>query len=221
MKQRVVSIGAHSLDAELMGGLALIDYAQKGAKCTFVHITRGERGHKTLSKEEYGKQLLEENKVVANRMGCDSYWFGYPAGQLPPHNEFVQDLKNYLIKEKVDLVISHWVGTMHRRHLDTHLAIKQAIAELQHEGRDIDLYYGENCEDLVGFIPQRYVEYTQEQVDIWYDALKGYEIFRGKVNSVPYWEYYSTSLKIRQLESATGGPTRGYMYAAKNTKTLD
>lgn len=220
MKKRVVSIGAHSLDAELMGGLTLIDYAKKGAKCTFVHITRGERGHKTLSQEAYGEQLLQENKVVAEKMGCDSHWMGYLAGKLPPHEEFMQDIKDYLIKESVDLVITHWIGTMHKRHLDTHLAVRDAVAQMQRDGHDIDLFYGENCEDLVGFIPQRYTSHSQEDVDLWFEALRGYEIFRGKVNNVPYYDYYNTSLKVRQIESFHNGYTRAFMYGSKNTDNL-
>lgn len=221
MKKRVVSIGAHSLDAELMGGLTLIDYAQKGAKCTFVHITRGERGHKTLSEEAYGEQLLKENVRVAEKMGCDSHWMGYKSVSIPDHNQFVKDMKQYFLDEGVDLVITHWVGTMHKRHLDTHLAVKDAVAILQKEGVDIDLFYGENCEDLVGFIPQRYVTYTEEQVNIWHEALKEYEIFRGAVNSVPYWEYYSTSLKVRQIEAGSKGLTRAFMYGSKITSNLE
>ena len=39
--KRVVSIGAHSLDAELMGGPLLLKYAKEGAHCTFIHVTQG------------------------------------------------------------------------------------------------------------------------------------------------------------------------------------
>lgn len=219
-RKRVVSVGAHSLDAELMGGLELIQHAKKGAHCTFVHVTRGERGHKTLSEEEYGEILLEENKKVAQKMGCDSYWMGYLAGKLPPHEEFVRDLKKYFIDERVNLVISHWIGTLHTRHRDTHLAVRDAVFQLQNEGYDIELYYGENCEDLVGFLPQIYISYTEEEVQQWYEGLMEYQIFRGDVNSVPYWDYYRTSLKIRQLEGFTGGPTRAYMVSSQIKEKL-
>ena len=39
--QRVVSIGAHSLDAELMGGPLILKYARQGAHCTLIHVTQG------------------------------------------------------------------------------------------------------------------------------------------------------------------------------------
>ena len=39
--RRIVSIGAHSLDAELMGGPLMLKYAKEGAHCTFIHVTQG------------------------------------------------------------------------------------------------------------------------------------------------------------------------------------
>lgn len=220
MAKRVVSVGAHSLDAELLGGLALIQYAKQGAKCTLVHVTRGERGHKTLTQEEYGKQLLEENKRVAEIMGCDSHWMGYLAGRIPEEDIFVTDLVKYFKDEGVDLVITHFSGSLHPRHVATHVAVTRAVHEMQKEGYPIKLYYGENCEDLIGFLPQVYVEYTEDEIKQWIKAMNEYEIFRGGVNDMPYLNYYLTSLKIRQVEAGTKLPTRGYMYASSIEKIL-
>lgn len=220
MAKRVVSIGAHSLDAELMGGLALIQYAKQGAKCTFVHVTRGERGHRILSQEEYGEQLLKENKKAAEAMGCDSHWMGYIAGKIPDTSTFVSDLKKYIIDEGVDMVITHFSGSLHPRHVETHTAVTLAVQQLRFEGYSVKLYYGENCEDLIGFLPQIYMEYSEEEVGQWIKGLNEYEIFRGGVNDMPYMDYYRTSLKIRQVEANTKLPTRGYMYAASVEKTL-
>lgn len=220
MTKRVISIGAHSLDAELMGGLALIQYAKQGAKCTFVHVTRGERGHKTLTQEEYGEQLLKENKKAAEAMGCDSHWMGYLAGRIPEESIFVADLVKYIKSEGVDLIITHFGGSLHPRHVDTHVAVTHAVRKLQAEGYPVKLYYGENCEDLIGFLPQVYIEYSEEEVEKWIKGLNEYEIFRGGVNDMPYMNYYRTSLKIRQVEADTKLPTRGYMYATSVEKTL-
>lgn len=45
---------------------------------------------------------------------------------------------------------------MHKHHLDTHIAVKAVVEKLQREGVDINLFYGENYEDLVSFISQLY-----------------------------------------------------------------
>ena len=39
--KRIVSIGAHSLDAELMGGHLMLKYAREGAHCTYIHVNQG------------------------------------------------------------------------------------------------------------------------------------------------------------------------------------
>ncbi len=218
--QRVVSVGAHSLDAELLGGLMLQRYADRGAKCTFLHITRGERGHKTLTEEEYAVQLLEENKLVASGMGCDSKWIGYTSSNLPTEEEFVLDLIKYFKEEKVDLVLTHYKGSFHPRHMATHYAVTEAVRRMQNEGIKITLFYGETCEDLVGFYPQVYVVFSEEEVARWWKALENYEIFRGNVNDIPYREYYRSNLIVRKYEGMTNGLTRAYMFGSEIRETL-
>jgi len=213
MCKRVVSIGAHCLDAELMGGPVLIKYAKEGAHCTFVHLTRGERGNAKKSPEIYGVQLEKEMQAVAKKMGCDAYWLGYPAGNLPEMDAMVRDLTDYLRKEKVDLVITHNRGSLHARHIACHDVSVSAVNRLRKEGYKIDLYFGENCEDLVGFIPQIYVPVSKEEHALWYEGLREYELFRGGVLSVPYDDYYAISLKVRGLEIGVSS-AKAYMLAA-------
>jgi LmbE family N-acetylglucosaminyl deacetylase len=50
--KRVVSIGAHSLDAELMGGPLLLRYARQGAHVTCLHVTQGRLADPNATKEE-------------------------------------------------------------------------------------------------------------------------------------------------------------------------
>ena len=53
--KRVVSIGAHSLDAELMGGPLLLKYAKEGAHCTFIHVTQGRLEDPNATEEQLWK----------------------------------------------------------------------------------------------------------------------------------------------------------------------
>lgn len=215
--KRVLSIGGHSLDAELMGGPLLLKLAAKGAKCTFIHVTNGRLEDPNASEEAkkaYLDRLAEQNNVVAGTMGCDSFAFGLPSSNMPNESEFVKILIDYIRKEAVDAIVTHAAGTMHPRHYYTYATVTQAVKQLRSEGMSIDLYYGENCEDLVGFIPQLYVPLNAEETEIWFTALRKYEIFNGLVNSVPYYDYYSTMLKIRQMESGCRDKVKAYMYAS-------
>lgn len=215
--KRVVSIGAHSLDAELMGGPLLLKYAKQGAHCTCVHVTQGRLEDPNATqkeKDDYLQELLVQNKKAAKELGADTIWLGYVSSNMPSLNEFADRLENYFVDEKVDLVITHWRGSMHPRHINTHDAVVTAVKHLREKGSNIRLVYGETFEDLVGFIPQAYFVLTQEEVEQWYRALNTYTVFRGGVNDFPYQKYYPTNLKIRQIESNSSGATVCYMYAS-------
>lgn len=214
--KRIVSIGAHSLDAELMGGPLMIKYALEGSHCTFVHVTKGRLEDPNASeeaKQQYLDKITKENNEVAKAMHCDSYAMNYISSELPSETEFVKIIKEYLIKEKVDLVITHSRGTLHARHYYTFDTVTQAVRQLNQEGHDINLLYGENCEDLVGFVPTLYISMPKEVEDIWFAGLSHYTIFNGGVNDVPYEDYYRTMGIVRRFEIGSKLPVKAYMHA--------
>ncbi len=215
--KRIVSIGAHSLDAELMGGPLIIKYAKKNAKCTLLHVTQGRLEDPNATKEEcnaYLQNLLNQNAKAAKKLGADHLWLGYVSSNMPALDDFATRLEKYFEKEKIDLVITHWRGSMHPRHINTHDAVVEAVKRLRKKGFNIKLIFGETFEDLVGFIPQAYFVLEPEEVNQWFEALKCYTVFNGGVNDFPYLKYYSTNLQIRQIESGSDGPTVCYMYAS-------
>jgi LmbE family N-acetylglucosaminyl deacetylase len=215
--KRVVSIGAHSLDAELLGGPIMLKFAKQGAHCTYIHVTQGrleDPNATEQAKDEYLKELLNQNKRAAEKLSGDTIWLGYVSSNMPSLEEFSLRLKQYFIDEKVDLVITHWRGSMHPRHINTHDAVITAVKRLREEGNPIKLVYGETFEDLVGFIPQAYFSLAQDEIDQWYAALREYSVFRGEVNDFPYYSYYSTIGKVRQIESNNNRYTVAYMYAS-------
>lgn len=215
--KRVVSIGAHSLDAELLGGSLFVKYAKQGAKCTCVHVTQGRLEDPAVSVEQqeaYQASLLEQNKRAAQALGADFIWLGYVSNDMPTREVFAERLEQYFIEEKVDLVITHWRGSMHPRHVNTHDAVTLAVKHLREKGSNIRLMYGETFEDLVGFIPQAYFVLSEAEVKQWYEALHEYQVFRGGVNDFPYQQYYPTNGKVREIESNSNGYTVCFMYAS-------
>ena len=215
--QRVVSIGAHSLDAELMGGPLILKYARQGAHCTLIHVTQGRLEDPAATKEakqQYLKDLLTMNQKAAEKLGADTIWLGYVSSNMPSLEDFAQRMEQYFVDEKVDLVITHWRGSMHPRHINTHDAVVTAVKRLREKGNPIRLVYGETFEDLVGFLPQAYFTLNPEEVTQWYGAMKEYAVFRGEVNDFPYQQYYPTIGKVRQIESNNSGYTVAYMYAS-------
>lgn len=215
--KRVVSIGAHSLDAEILGGPIMLKYAKQGSHCTYIHVTQGRLEDPNATqeeKDEYLKELLNQNKRAAEKLYGDTIWLGYVSNNMPSLNEFSTRLEQYFINEKVDLVITHWRGSMHPRHINTHDAVTTAVKCLRKKGNHIRLVYGENFEDLVGFIPQAYFKLEQNEIEQWYSGLREYSVFQGKINNFPYDSYYSTMGKVRQIESNNDGYSVAYMYAS-------
>jgi LmbE family N-acetylglucosaminyl deacetylase len=215
--KRVVSIGAHSLDAEILGGPIMVKYARQGAHCTYIHVTQGRLEDPNATqeaKDDYLKELLDQNKCAAEKLGGDTIWLGYVSSNMPSSDEFAGRMEQYFIDEKVELVITHWRGSMHPRHINTHDAVVTAVKRLRERGNPIRLVYGENFEDLVGFIPQAYFTLEQDEIDQWYAGMREYSVFRGEVNDFPYYPYYSTIGKVRQIESNNNGYTVAYMYAS-------
>ena len=215
--QRVVSIGAHSLDAELMGGPLILKYARQGAHCTLIHVTQGRLEDPAATeeaKQAYLKDLLTMNQKAAEKRGADTIWLVYVSSNMPSLEDFAQRMEQYFVDEKVDLVITHWRGSMHPRHINTHDAVVTAVKRLREKGNPIRLVYGETFEDLVGFLPQAYFTLNPEEVTQWYGAMKEYAVFRGEVNDFPYQQYYPTIGKVRQIESNNSGYTVAYMYAS-------
>lgn len=228
-KHHVMTIGAHALDAELMGGAVGIKYAREGHETTYVHITRGERGHHCKSSEEYAKQLDVEIPKVAEALGGRAIWSGYIAGQLPSQEQIILDLCELIRKEKPTIVITHWRGSMHPRHVLTHDAVVEAVKmaanpniQTESEPHKLDyLYFGENCEDLNGFIPQLYVE-IEDTFEQWFEALSKYELFGGGNASVPYQDYYRTMATIRAIEVVGSGQklSKAFMTATRTQNYL-
>lgn len=213
---RIISVGAHSLDAELLGGPLMIKYAQKGAHCTFCHVTQGRLEDPDATAEEqaaYLKKIKAENLNAARKLLCDVKAYGCLSSQLPSTDEFTDMLKQYFREEQADLIITHARGTLHPRHYYVYETVTAAVRELQEEGGKIKLLYGENCEDLAGFIPTRYVPLTEEQKELWFAGLGEYSIFQGKVNDMPYYEYYHTMGKIRAVEIGSRDFVKAYMEA--------
>lgn len=213
--KKIISVGAHPLDAELMGGPLLIKYAKAGAICTYVHVVQGRLTDKNATAEqnkEYKTKLLTEIETVAKALGGKSLCFNIDSSVMPSEKEFTIQIANYLRKENADLVITHFGGSYHPRHYFTFRCVTDAIKILRKEGYTTKLLYGENCEDLLGFIPQAYYELTKEEFDIWFNGLKNYTIFNGLVNTTPYQSYYSTMGIIRAKEVNSTNYVKAYMY---------
>src|SRR4051794_7842805 len=80
--EHVVCLGAHAADMEFTAGAVAGRYTQLGHRATFLHLTLGERGHRTLSTADYALQKQDEARLAAERLGAEARWFDIPDGEL-------------------------------------------------------------------------------------------------------------------------------------------
>ena len=81
---RVLAVGAHPDDLELLCGGTLAKYAQLGHHVTMAVATNGEVGSMTLTKEEIAAVRKAEAAAAAAVIGADFVWMGYPDEFLFP-----------------------------------------------------------------------------------------------------------------------------------------
>lgn len=197
-------IGAHAMDAEVMGGAIALELSIKGWDTFLVHMTRGERGNKQKQPEEYGVQLEREMREAAAKLGSGCHWMGYQAGKIPTEEEGAQDVKELLNKLKPDVIITHWKGSYHPRHVQTYENVVKGVELAAGSGQSgggpvTSLYFGENMEDQEGFIPNVYFDVTNTY-QRWLEALESYEMFREST-SFPYRAFYTANSIARGIES--------------------
>jgi N-acetylglucosamine malate deacetylase 1 len=209
----VLTIGAHMGD-EVAWGLALAAHKRQGLSVGMLHLTPGEKGHKTMSPEDYAAQKRQESIACAEALGAQHWALDYRDGELPVNDEVKFAIADVIREAKPKLLITHWRGSMHKDHTAAAENLPDAIfyaalpafkRELPHHwaGR---VYFGENWEDLRGFEPEVFLEVLPEDMEAWERAMRCYALFRGEVATFPYLDYYKALARTR-------GCDVGYQYA--------
>jgi LmbE family N-acetylglucosaminyl deacetylase len=207
-------VGAHAFDAEVMAGHLIAKYTRAGHKATIVHLTMGEKGHKILAPEEYAAQKKEEAKAAAKVLGADVRFLPYKDAELPADDDVKYALCDIIRETKPNIIITHWKGSIHKDHINTHLIVEDArfYAALPAIQRALPahgawcLFYAENWEDPEGFEIDTYVDIT-DVFGQWVEACHQYALGRGEVSSFRYMDYYQALATMR-------GCLAGYSRAA-------
>lgn len=210
----ILAIGAHMGD-EVAWGYALAAQIRQGLKVGLLHLTPGEKGHATLSPEEYATQKRKEAKACAEALGAEIWTLDFRDGELPVNDDVKWAVADVIREAKPRLVITHWNGSMHKDHKACHEILPDAQfygglptfkRELPHHWVG-QVLYGENWEDLRGFEPEVYVEVLEEDLRKYESAMREYALFRGEVAKFPYLDYYMALARTRGCEV-------GYDFAA-------
>ena len=200
-------VGAHAMDAELLGGALAAQVVKQGGSAHLLHLTRGERGHPTLDADAFATQLDEEMAMAASRLGTSFRWAGVSAPLTDADEGQLSELILGDLRElRPSFVLTHWIGSWHPGHRSAHAATRAAVAARRASGQAVDLLYGENCEDLLGFVPTGFAD-VSGAMDAWRQGVRAYDLYRrsepdsGVDSLVPYASYYEAALRVRGLQA--------------------
>ena len=205
----ILAIGAHAGDAELTMGPLLTAERSRGTRVVILDLTLGERGHPTLTAEQYGAQKRREAIAVAAGIGVELEIGPYQDAEIPDDEAARKYVASVIRRVRPTLVLTHWKQSMHRDHSTTSAIVQDAIllAALPDikgvEGkphRGVSLWYAENWEDATGFTPYIYIAVDTASWVKWKTAVSNFEFARGGTG-YPYIEYYDALGKVRGIES--------------------
>jgi LmbE family N-acetylglucosaminyl deacetylase len=207
-KVDILAIGGHAGDAEISSGMALCRHVRDGKRVAMLHATVGERGHPTLSPADYAEQKRDEARSAAAVIGAEVYFLPYMDGELPVNDEVKFAICDIIRECRPDLILTHWKGSMHKDHTNTFLCFPDAVfyAALRTFERPLphhwtrQVLYSENWEDPYGFVPELYLEITDEDLKLWEEMVAQYGLFRAEWKTFRYVEYYKALARVRGLE---------------------
>jgi len=205
----IMGIGAHVGDVELVAGGVMASHHLKGDRIFTLALTAGERGVPAgQDVHVYREQKVREAHTFAEMLGGAARVFEIPDGEIPDDQEIRMRVADVIREVKPDIIITHHCNSMHKDHATTHRIVNDAryFASLRALERELPphfapkLYYGENWEDAVDYVPYVYVDFDQQAFDLWIEALSTHWFVTGST-SFNYMDYYKSLARVRGLEA--------------------
>lgn len=205
----ILAIGGHAGDMDLTAGAVLAEHVLQGHTVTLLHLTPGEKGHPVLTPEAYGEQKRVEAVRFAAHIGAAVRFLPYKDGELPVDEEVKYAVCDVIREVKPNVIITHWKGSMHKDHANTHFIVEDArfYAGLKTIERALpahwvgQLYYADNWEDPYDFEPEVFVEVGEEAYERWVQGMQKYAYARGETSKFPFIEYYKALTVVRGAPS--------------------
>ena len=170
--QRVLAVGAHPDDCELLCGGTLARFASQGAAVTICALARGEKGSREVPPEEFAARRLAEAKRASAVIGAEFVCLGADDGEISSTQELRVKLIETMRRVRPDLILTHWPDDYHADHRATgelvtdcswfaaspgHLADRPAVAV------PVPVFYSDTLAGL-SFEPTEYVDISNAWV---------------------------------------------------------
>ena len=168
---KVLGVGAHPDDLEVLCGGTLARYANNGDQVTMCYFTQGEKGHFTIPSDELALIRADEARQAAKLIGAEIIPLGLLDGEVCLEDADTQlKIIDVIRQAKPDLIITHAPNdTYHSDHgvvsrlvLDAsfHASVPKIESDYEHHDKVTPIYY---METVVGvdFQPTIYVDISE------------------------------------------------------------
>ena len=200
-------VGAHAADAELMGGGAILSHVAQGWRAVIVHLSLGEKGHKSLDPDAFAEVKRGEAQRAAALLGADVVTLDYRDGEIPVSETVQWDIADAIRAYRPTAIVTHWRGSLHQDHINCYENVLASLffAGLRTFVRKDPAHYpravlfGENWEDEEGFEAETYLD-VGEHWERYREAVLAYGLVSGEAASFRYLQWYDGMSRVRGAE---------------------
>lgn len=166
---RVLAVGAHPDDLEILCAGILAKYARRGDHVSMAVATNGEVGSSTLSKQEIAEIRHQESIASAKVIGADFYWMNYPDEFLFSTEETRLAFLDLVRQARPDVVITHAPTDYHPDHRATggilwDIRVMTTVPNIKTTHppceRIPEIFYMETIAGI-DFVPQHYIDTSE------------------------------------------------------------
>jgi LmbE family N-acetylglucosaminyl deacetylase len=177
MKERVLAIGAHPDDMEMISGGAIAKLAARGYKVTIASMVSGSFGSLTMTPEETAKVRVAEAKRGAQILGGHYRLIGIAEDGVYPREDVIAKVVELIRSVRADIVLTHAPTDYHPAHINTSHAVTWAVfwAGVRKFGKKLPEYSPKRvyyCDNDFGL---------DFQPDIWVDISETAEVKRRAI----------------------------------------
>lgn len=166
---KVLAVGAHPDDLELLCAGTLVCYAQRGDEVVMCHVCNGDKGSLVYSSKELAKIRRDESIESAKLIGAKSIWGGMSDGEVVLDLDSRVKIIDVIRQANPDLIITHHPNDYHSDHINVSRLVFEAtyLANLglwktNYPALDkIPVLYYMDTLAGVNFIPFEYVDISK------------------------------------------------------------
>jgi len=125
-KLRVLAIGAHPDDCDIVMGGTAVKFANNGHAVKFVSVTNGNAGHFSLKGDELAKTRASEAAQVAKTAGIEYEILDADDGKLQETIEMREKIIALIRRYKPDMIFTHRPNDYHPDHRRTSILVQDS-----------------------------------------------------------------------------------------------